>query len=360
MRNWISVTALFLAGWFSATAALAQPAKPARTVQDDLGMFSTEAKAKANAEIARIKQAHHKDLMIEAVVAPNPPKGLDVNDKAAVNRYIDQWADTKFKNEQIDGVLVVFVEKGALKKIRVRVGPKTASMGLFTKNNADELLQRIQEKMKSGDKDSALMTATSYVADTMRHHAQPAARGSNAPAPTPGGEQRAEPTPIMTWVLIGLGVLLVFWLISAIIRGFSSMGGGGGGGYGPGYGYGGGGGGGGGGFMNGFLGGLFGAAAGMWAYNHFFGGGGPSAYAGGPASSGYPSNEPTDVGAGDPIGAGGDYGDVDKGAIEAPDDAGGGDWGGGDAGGGGDWGGGGGDFGGGGGDWGGGGGGGDW
>ena len=355
MRSWITLAALFLAGWFGGGAALAQPSKTPRTVQDDLGMFSADAKTKANAEIARIKQTHHKDLMVETAHAPAPPKGLDVDDKAAVNKFIDKWADDKFKNEQIDGVFVVFVEKDKLKKIRVRVGPKTAEKGLFTKADAEDLLQKIQEKMKLSDKDGALSTATSFVADTMRRNAQPTARAT-APgdAPTPAAPARAEPTPIMTWVLIGLGVLLVFWLISAIIRGFSSMGGGGG--YAPGYG----GGYGGGGFMTGFLGGMFGAAAGMWMYSHFFGGGGSSAYAGG-SPSGDPTSAPNDVGAGDPIGAGGDYGEVDKGAVEAPDDGGGGgDWGGGDAGGGGDWGGGGGDFGGGGGDWGGGGGGGDW
>ena len=60
MRTWFPLAALFLAGWFGGGAALAQPAKTARTVQDDLGLFSADTKAKANAEIARIKKDHHK------------------------------------------------------------------------------------------------------------------------------------------------------------------------------------------------------------------------------------------------------------------------------------------------------------
>src|SRR5206468_7581 len=116
-------------------------------------------------------------------------------------------------------------------------------------------------------KDGALLTATSYVVDTMQHNARPAANAAppgNTPVAQPGGQtpvrHQAEASPIIYWVLIGLGILIVFWLISAVLRGFSAMRGGGGGG-GPGYGYGGGGGGGGG-FMSGLLGGMFGAAAG--------------------------------------------------------------------------------------------------
>ncbi len=374
MRTWLAIAAVYLAGFVGGHPLLAQAGKTARTVQDDLGLFSAEAKAKANAEIARIKQSFHKDLVIETTSPPNKPAGLDENDKAAMKRFFDRWAAERFKNEQIDGVYVLLLEKPHI--VRVLVGPKTAETGLFTSRNTDELDQKIIEKMKAGDKDGALLTATSFVADTMRHNGQ--ARVGAAP---PGNAPRIEHpvnqepanqpqiSPIMKYILIGLGILLVFWIISAIIRGFSTMRGGyagggpgAGGGYGPGYG------GGGGGFMNGFLGGLLGGAAGMWAYNHFFGPSTPSAWGGEhQPGGGYAQNEPTDVGAGEPYVAGGDYSEPDKGAVEEPGDAGdaggggGGDWGGGggDAGGGGDWGGGGGG-GGGGGDWGGGGGGGDW
>jgi len=369
MRSWITLAALFVAGWLGGAAVQAQSAK-ARTVEDDLGMFSAEAKTKANAEIARIKQTYHKDLMIETTPPPKQPKDLDLNDTAAVDKFIDGWAKEKFKNEQIDGVHVLLIEKNKLHKIRVSVGAKTLEKGLFTNANRDELVHKLQEKLKAGDKDGALLAATGFVADTMQHHARPgvgAAPGDNVPAgqhaQNPPRHQ-ADVSPIVKIVLIGLGVLLVFWLISAVLRGFSSMGSGGGGG--PGYGYGGGGGGG---FMNGFLGGLFGAAAGMWMYNNFFGHSTSSAWGGESHTGGSAAaSEPSDVGAGDPSVGGGDYDEPDKGAEEDAG-GGGGDWGGGgDAGGGGgDWGGGGGDTGGGGdwgggggGDWGGGGGGGDW
>ena len=66
------------------------------------------------------------------------------------------------------------------------------------------------------------------------------------------------------WLCIGVVVLLGIWLVFALVRAFTGGGGGGGGG-----GYGGGGGGGGGGFFPALMGGLFGAAAGMWLYDCF-------------------------------------------------------------------------------------------
>lgn len=365
MRSWITLAALIVAGWLGGAAVQAQSAKAARTVQDDVGMFSAKAKTEANAEIARIKQAYKKDLMIEAAQAPTRPDDVDKDDKAAVNKFFDKWVAEKFKNEQINGVFVVIVPKAHI--IRAAIGQETLKSGLFTNKDRDELIHKIKEKLDAGDKDGALHAITGFVADTMQHHARPtanAAPGDNVPGTQPVHHQPAT-SSIMHWVLIGLVVLVVFWLISAVLRGFSSMGGGGGGG-GPGYGYGGGGGGG---FLNGFLGGMFGAAAGMWMYNNFFGHSTSSAWGGeSHTGGGAATSEPSDVGAGDPSVGGADYGDNDKGADEDVGGGGGGDWGGGgDAGGGGgDWGGGGdagggGDWGGGGGgDWGGGGGGGDW
>src|SRR5262245_66688756 len=107
MRSWIALATLVLAGWFGSSAlesaALAQPAKTARPVADDLGLFSAEAKTKANAVIERIKQQHHKDLVIETTHAPKKPAGLDDKDQAAVGRFFDDWAAKRFKDQQING-----------------------------------------------------------------------------------------------------------------------------------------------------------------------------------------------------------------------------------------------------------------
>src|SRR5205807_8678908 len=115
--------------------------------------------------------------------------------------------------------------------------------------------------------------------------------------------------PIWGWICLGIVVLLAIWLVVALIRAFTGSGSGGYGGGGGGYG----GGGGGGGFFPALMGGLFGAAAGMWMYDRFFSGhasaAGPTYYPPGSTGVGPTGTEaaPSDVG-GEYHGEGGEYG----------------------------------------------------
>ncbi|WP_020471616.1 hypothetical protein [Zavarzinella formosa] len=134
---------------------------------------------------------------------------------------------------------------------------------------------------------------------------------------------------------VGLIVLGVGWVLFAVIKAVFRMMSGGGAGGGPGYGgapgYGGGGGGGMG-FLGTFMTGMFGAAAGMWMYDSFFGHHGSSAYGGDSGTTGYGGgggNEVVDnTGAGDFSGDAGTGGYYDSGNT-GNDNTGGGDWGGG-------------------------------
>jgi hypothetical protein len=315
-----------------------------RPVKDEVGFFSAGAREQADQKIAEIKRTLNKDLYIEAIKPPPAPKGLDTKDGAAVDKFFDQFAETRFTDLRVNGVYVMIAEAEKLHKFRVQVGNNTRVEGYFTSANRDTLVAKIREKLKANDHDGALLMTANYVFDTMKaNHPVAGRKTAAAPAVQPDDGARAGGfnwSPIITIVLVVLGV----WLLFALIRGLMGAAGGGGA---PGMGYGGGGGG----FMTSFLGGLFGAAAGMWMYNSFFGHGTSSAFgAGDSGGSASPDSGPADTAS---SGAGGDFGKDD----------GGGDWGGGDAAGGdaggGDWGGGGGDWGGGGGDWGGGGGG-DW
>jgi TPM domain len=327
-----------------------------RHIEDDAGLFNKASIEKANKVIDTIGERHHKDLFIQTVKeGPEKDRG--------------DWARTRFNNYKLDGVYIVFSKKPHF--FQVKVGDKTMSEKYFTQTNINELDKIIE---KAPNVNEALVQAAEYVLETMNQH--PAKKGAQQkrpqPAPPADGHRDAGESAVPSWVgwvCLIVGVLFVVWIIFAIIRSMTSMGGGygyGGGGYGGGYG------GGGGGFMTGMLGGLFGSMAGMWLYNNMFGGHatyGPNGnvnwggdQGGAAAAEGYQGD--TDTGGG----GGGDYAGGDEAAGGGGDDAGGGggggDWGGGggDAGGGGggDWGGGGDAGGGGGGDWGGGGGGGDW
>lgn len=365
------VTALSI-GLLSLSISHAQPNLTPRKVQDDLNWFSKTARDKANADIARIKREFHKDLVIETIKAPERPANLNPKDEKSIKKFFDEWAMSRFRNEQVNGVMILLVDEPKI--LRVEAGAATERL-LFPRASVDELRNKIISNLKQGDKDDALTTATAYVAQVMSENHRKTGAAAVPANPQHGqqpvGHDADAPQQVdwMRWVWIGLAVFIGFWLIRALLRAFSGGGAGaggpaygGGGGYGPGYG----GGGGGSGFFGNMLGGLFGAAAGMWMYNNVFGGShGSSGWgggaAGGGAVGGAAGSEPTDVGGEDPYVSGGEYGnDAGAGNAGGGNDAAAGDWN--DAGdvgggGGGDWGGGGGDVGGGG-DWGGGGG--DW
>lgn len=318
-------------------------------VKDEVGFFSAGAKEQADRKISGLKKTLNKDLCIEAIKSPAIPKDLDAKGKAA---FFDQFAEKRFASLHENGVLVMIVDNPHI--LRVVVGNNTRVEGYFTEANRKTLIDKMLEKMKAGDKDGALQFASEYVPETMQsHHLTVHRKGAEVVAPAGAPVDHARQagfnwTPIIMIVAIVAGV----WVLMAIVRAIFRPAGGGLGG--PGMGYGGGGGGGGG-FLSSLVGGMFGAAAGMWMYNSFFGHGGSSAWGAGgndaTAGGSYPDSGPADTSG---SAAGGDYGNDDGGGGDAGGgDAGGGDWGGG-GGGGGDWGGGGG------GDFGGGGGGGDW
>lgn len=334
-----AILALVAAASLTPAAALAQD----HGVVDKLGLFSPEAKAKADRRIAELERVEGRDLLIETLPPPPKPANLDVKDHEAVKKFFDRYALERFEAKGVDGVYVMIMTKPE-HILRVAVGNNTQSKGYFTAANRDELIALLRTEMKN-DPNVALVKAVNYVVDTMeRNH------------PTRGAVQGAARGGFPWGTVLTIGaVILGIWVVFALVRAMFSGGGamGGGGGYAPGYG-------GGGGFMQNFLGGMLGAAAGMWAYNTFFGGGTSSAWGAGGGDMGSstldkdPDTSATVGGdtwgndGGNADGGNADVGGGDWGAEAGGADAG-GDWGGGDAGGG-DWGGGG-DMGGGGGDW---------
>mgnify|MGYP005851041545 CR=1 FL=1 len=178
------------------------------------------------------------------------------------------------------------------------------------KENAESATQR---------RDAALVAAVRFVVDDLRNTSPPASSQAQHPATSAGGQEIGG-NSLAGWICMGLVALLAVWLIVGFIRALSGMGTAAGAG-----------GGGGGGFFSSLLGGLFGAMAGMWLYNHLFGG--SSFWSG--DSSGLGSAEPTSSGG---IAGEGDFsGDTGAGgSFDAGDtgDTGGGDFGGGDFGGG--------------------------
>lgn len=292
-------------------------------IRDNAAFFSTPAKTEALRNIRDIGQRFRKDLVVEtfAEIPADLRQGAELSNKAAMARLYEQWAVRQAKQQAVNGIYVLLVKQPA--HLQVLVGNDTQKVA-FTLADRDALTNLMLAQLRNKQNDQALLEGVRFVQATLRAHLPERGR---APA-TAIRSTHSSPTH---WILAAVLGLVAVWVVMRILGALFAGGGGGGGGYpggamAPG-------GGGGGGFLSNMLGGMFGAAAGMWMYDQFSGR--SSQWGGGDAESrgdgGY-SGQDTDY-----SGSGGDFGGGDSGG-----DSGGG-FGGGDSGGG-DFGGGGGDF----------------
>ena len=350
---------------------LGQAAQPVRLViEDNAGLFSEKARESARQQLSALTAKVDREVHLKTYSELSPDLQAKMatagNDAAKKAQVWSEFTSSHLRGER--GVVILIVKKPGHVDVKADKAMTQAGFEQSRSRKVREVLvkglddaSRVKEEPARQDKfDDALALVTTELRQSLPLEKAKAAVNpiiANLQRP-PAVKKEAEENNLFFWIIVGLGGLLVVWLLVGLMRGLGrAMGGGGagagygGGGGGPmGGGYGGGGGGGGG-FMTNMLGGMFGAAAGMWMYNHFLGSGTPGASAGG-LYGGDNATGGDEAGAGDFSGdnsSSGDFGDTASGG-----DAG-GDWGGNaDTGGSSDWGGGG-DSGGGGGDWGGGG-----
>lgn len=249
--------------------------RTAQKVRDDGGFFSPEAIAKANAIVAEISNRFKKDLTIETF-------------KVAADKDIEAWTKDRYEATRTDGVYVLICREPS--KLRASVGRQAARQ--FSDAQRDKLTDMMLAKFRAKDYDNALIEGATFVRDTLAAATgRPASQApASAPATTPGRAANKDASPwgaIIAILVIALGAWLIFGLIKAMSSG-------------------------GGNFMTGMLGGLFGAAMGMWMYNQFFGdhsnwggdGGGGGDY-GGSGGGDYGGSGGGDFGGGG--GGGGDF-----------------------------------------------------
>ena len=327
---------------------LTPPAFAAKTPQAGQLTVNDEAKAFTPDGVKKAEEAFHAKTFksvthfhVHTVTAVPDTKKKDFDaakaDKTKAPAFFLDWARELAKADHDRGVytFVYMSEDGKSFYILTLADSQTDRARGFDdadgKKTTEKLIAAFRAaKEKSGEeaqkaRDAGLLEATNFVIDQLKNtSANDAATGT-----THSSDAKSGGSSIMGYVCIGIVALLGIWLVIGLIRAFT---GGGGGGYGPG-GYGGGGfGGGGGGFMTSLLGGMFGAAAGMYLYDQFMGHHGSDLSAG--QSGGDYGGTSADAGAGDfdggSAGGGGDLGGGDYGGG----DLGGGDFGGGDFGGG--------------------------
>ncbi|HEV3439347.1 MAG TPA: hypothetical protein VG122_18420, partial [Gemmata sp.] len=346
----LATIAALLGGGLIALPASASPEKNesgSMQVIDDAKLFSSDAIAQAEKKMSATKFDHGFHFTVDTYkeLPPDRKSGYSKGmEKEKEKEFFKSWATSTVRTDKDKGPYVLICLNPGWVEV---IEDKESKNRGFTPADVTHLKKIFFDAMiasarKTPDeqkaiRDKALLDATDYVINEVSGTKVVETHSSGATTTHNKNDQaKHSGSNIMSWVCIGLVVVLAIWLVIGLIRAFTGGGGGGGGG-----GYGGGGGGGGG-FMTGLLGGMFGAMGGMWLYNHL---GGASVFGGSDAygSDGSTGDTGGDTGAGDysdgaSDGGGGDFGGGDAGGGD--DTGGGGDFGG-DTGGGGDFGGGG-------------------
>jgi len=300
----------------------------AGAVLDNGGFFSEQAKSDAAKVIGEMGRTLHEDFVVETFkeIPADVKAGANLQDKAVLSHVFEQWAAKQFRQKGVNGVYVLIVKEPA--HLQVNVGNNTQRQA-FTLQDRDALSSLMRAKLHAHQNDEALREGVNFVFATMKSHSNLRAHTGSAPAVVTSHPVQ-QSSGSTGWLIPAIVIGVVVWLVIGLFRALSGRMGGG-----PAMGQPGGGGGGG--FLSSLVGGMFGAAAGMWMYDQFFSNHGSSAFgsdrndqSGG--DSGF-SGQDTDS-----TGSGGDFGSgSDSGSSGGDDSGGGGDFGGGDSGGGGDF-----------------------
>lgn len=269
---------LILSAYLLIAALFFLPKLASAEINDRAGLFSRDAVASASRMIEEIQRSTSpsKDIVIETV--PGLP---------SANVNVQATAEALFRERKINGILLFIVKDPH--KLVVTVGKGTQSRF----GGADQLRNIIIAEFKKGSYDAGLTGGISYLRSELptlfpATDGVASARGRRSQAPIPQGNMSYENTAWNSQSApapsggFGFGSLIIFGLIFMFIMRLFGGAGRGLGGFGGGRG-------------GSFLTGLFGAFAGNWMYNRFFGGGMGNAW-----GSGYDHhpNSPMDSGGG--------------------------------------------------------------
>lgn len=246
-----------------AGACLAQAQNGA--IRDTAAFFSESSKAEAARNITELGRRFRKDLVIETFreIPETVRQGVNLQDKPAVNRLFEQWPVQQAKQHRVNGIYILLTKEPA--HLQIVVGNETQN-NAFTLKDRDALASLMLARLRAKQNDEALVEGVNFVTTTMASHAAARTRPSPvAVGATTAPASRSESSGGLSTILLVVLGLAVVWLVVGVFRSLSRSGGG------ASAGAGGGAVSSGGGFFSSLLGGMFGAAAGMWLYDQFSG-----------------------------------------------------------------------------------------
>ena len=150
--------AVVLCGLSLPPATCGQDEKP-RQVKDEAKLFSATAIDEANAIIAKVRDKHRKDLMIETM------------EKGPVAKEAGKWAANRAVDQRVDGIYVVITKEP--RHFEVVVSKKTQESGFFLAADRDKMVAILREYLGK-DRDEALLKIARFALDTLQERAKTA------------------------------------------------------------------------------------------------------------------------------------------------------------------------------------------
>jgi uncharacterized protein len=232
--SWLVLLAVVL-GSMAGSALAAAP-----SITDDAGLFSDKALENAREEIRRIERRYKRDFVVETYTAI--PEGMKKDySPAVVDRFFEEWARDRASRRHVLGIYLLICKEPAHFQVVVS---KRVKNRVFSPEDRKELEHRLRQDLWSHP-DQALVEAATFVESALHNNL-----GYQT---TPRSDDDGTDSwlwVVYTTVLVLLGIWLVLGLTRALIspRPAGSSGT----------------------FLGSLLGGLFGAAAGMWIYDSVF------------------------------------------------------------------------------------------
>jgi hypothetical protein len=151
---------------------------PAPSVKDGTGMFSPEAVARADEQIAEVRKTYVCDLVIETVEAlpETDRRWFRVLYSPEVSRRLAVWAGERARDEGVDGIYLVVCKRP--RSVIVVVYPAAQEQN-FTPSDCNQLRRQLAHHLRRSGPDQALLAGVSEARALLE-----ARRRENAAPPT--------------------------------------------------------------------------------------------------------------------------------------------------------------------------------
>jgi uncharacterized membrane protein YgcG len=196
------------AAWLPALVAVCLVAPAAARaegppVRDEAALFSPAAVAQADAGIEEIRRTEHKDLVIETypAVPEDQARAFAAMTRRQREDFFQRWADERARARGVDGVFVLICKSPPT--TQVTLGPDTEDR-VFPERDRDRLARTLTVSGRRKNYDAELLDAVALVRAALHHN------------PRTGGSQDAG----RTWLWVGgvIGGLLLLWVVIGLLR----------------------------------------------------------------------------------------------------------------------------------------------